>query len=188
MRKGAPLLRLPEPPLADGELVLLPVAAEHVGAVTAACQDPEIPRLTLVPSPYSETDARNWVELATSAREDGSGLHFAVIDSRDGRLLGAIGVDARGWPVCRIGYWVAREARGAGVATRALVLLSRWVLREHPIPRLELVTDPENLASRRVAEKAGFTREGTLRASLERRGTWVDCVMYSPLPGEIGLR
>lgn len=188
MRRGDPMLRLPDPPLAEGELVLLPVAEEHVAAVTAACQDPEIPRWTLVPSPYSEADARGWVELAGSARKAGSGLHFVVADSGDGRLLGAIGVDAWVWPVCRIGYWVAREARGAGVATRALVLLSRWVLREHPIPRLELVTDPGNLASQRVAEKAGFTREGLLRASLERRGEWADCVMYSLLPGEIGMR
>ncbi|MCC6224520.1 MAG: GNAT family N-acetyltransferase [Thermoleophilia bacterium] len=188
MRQGAALLRLPEPPLADAGLVLLPVAAEHVGAVTAACQDPEIPRWTLVPSPYTESDARSWVERAASALADGSGLHFVVSDSYDRRLLGAIGVDVWVWPICRIGYWVAREARGAGIATRALVLLSRWVLREHPIPRLELVTAPGNLASQRVAEKAGFTREGTLRASLEHHGEWTDCVMYSLLPGEIGLR
>jgi len=62
------------------------------------------------------------------------------------------------------------------------------VLPERPIPLLELVTDPGNLASRCVAGKAGFTREGLLRASLERRDEWADCVMYSLRSGEIGVR
>ncbi|MCL4290670.1 MAG: GNAT family N-acetyltransferase [Thermoleophilia bacterium] len=62
------------------------------------------------------------------------------------------------------------------------------MLPERPIPLLELVTDPGNLAFGRVAGKAGFTREGILRTSLERRDEWADCVMYSLRSGEIGVR
>jgi [ribosomal protein S5]-alanine N-acetyltransferase len=44
-----------------------------------------------------------------------------------------------------IGYWVAKESRGRGIATGALRLVSRWGLEEVGLPRLELVTDPENI-------------------------------------------
>ena len=85
-----------------------------------------------------------------------------------------------------IGYWVARHARGRGVATRALRTLCRWALTELGLQRLELVTDPENRASHRVAENVGFRREGVLRSHLEHRdGRRRDSVMFSLLPGEL---
>ena len=59
-----------------------------------------------------------------------------------------------------IGYWVTPPARGRGICTRALRLLARWALDELELQRLELITDPDNLASQRVAEKVGFQREG----------------------------
>ena len=86
-----------------------------------------------------------------------------------------------------VGYWVKREARGRGAATRALRLLSRWGLEELGLARLQLRTDELNVPSTRVAELAGFTREGVLRSSRynvnqKRR---VDFVMYSLLPDEL---
>jgi RimJ/RimL family protein N-acetyltransferase len=64
-------------------------------------------------------------------------------------------------------------------------LLSRWALREFGLVRLALHTHPENVASQRVAERAGFTREGTLR-SLDTRGGMVrDIVSFSLLPGDL---
>ena len=107
----------------------------------------------------------------------------------DGRPIGSIG--ARWLPEpedgVEVGYWVAAQARGQGLCTRALKLVSRWLLEDHGVMRLQLRADEENVASNRVAENAGFTREGVLRSShynprLDRR---VDFVMYSLLPGEL---
>jgi RimJ/RimL family protein N-acetyltransferase len=87
-----------------------------------------------------------------------------------------------------VGYWVVREARGRGVATEALRVLSRWALEELGLVRLELTTDPDNVASQRVAEKVGFRHEGILRAHLRHRdGRLRDSVMYSLLPGELAV-
>jgi RimJ/RimL family protein N-acetyltransferase len=70
------------------------------------------------------------------------------------------------------------------VATRAVRLLARWSLDTLHLGRLELLTHVENVASQRVAERAGFVREGVLRAYLEMPdGTWRDCVMFSMVAG-----
>ena len=157
----------------EDELVLLrPYERGDVAAIVAACQDPEISRWTSVPSPYSEADALAWLE---SDEEE----TFAIVDRSTGELLGSIGVRYLDGGTAETGYWVRREARGRGVATRALVLLARWALTEKELARFQLRADVENEASQRVAERAGFVREGVLRSSLELKGERRDVVMYS---------
>jgi ribosomal-protein-alanine N-acetyltransferase len=68
------------------------------------------------------------------------------------------------------------------VATGALVLLSRWSLATLPLFRLQVTTDPANIASQAVAERAGFRREGLLRSYVEIKGRPMDRIMYSRLP------
>jgi RimJ/RimL family protein N-acetyltransferase len=148
------------PTLSDGVVNLRPRRLEDADAVTAACRDPEIPRWTFVPSPYTRDDAVEWL----SQSDDRTASFFAV-DTED-RLLGSFSVmeidRERGYG--EIGYWVAAEARGRGVATRAVLLLRDWAasigLRE-----LEIMPEPANVASCRVAERAGFALTGERRAN-----------------------
>jgi RimJ/RimL family protein N-acetyltransferase len=105
--------------LEDDVVRLRPFEDGDVPAIAAACQDPEIPRWTTVPSPYTEADARAWLE---SDEEES----FAVVDRASGELLGSIGVRYLDDGSGEVGYWVKREARGRGVATRALGLVARW--------------------------------------------------------------
>jgi RimJ/RimL family protein N-acetyltransferase len=84
-----------------------------------------------------------------------------------------------------IGYWVAPWARAKGVATRAVRLLARWSFGEFELRRIELVIAVENTGSNRVAEKAGFTREGVLRQYRENKGVWRDHYMWSLLREEL---
>jgi len=164
--------------LEDGEVRLRPFTEDDVPAITAACQDPEISRWTRVPSPYTAEDARTFVRAVSENA-------FAVVDRESGELLGSIGARASDQGVVDIGYWVKREARGRGVATRALRLLSRWAVDELGADRLQLITEPANKASQRVAEKAGFQREGVLRSLLEIKGRRRDFVMFSLLPRDL---
>jgi RimJ/RimL family protein N-acetyltransferase len=158
--------------LEDDVVLLRPFEQGDVPAIVAACQDPEIPRWTAVPSPYTEADARAWLE---SDEEE----TFAIVHKSTGELLGSIGVRYSGSGVGEVGYWVKREARGGGVATRALALVARWALEERHLGRFQLRADVENEASQRVAEKAGFVREGVLRSELLMKGERRDVVMYS---------
>lgn len=172
--------------LRDERILLREWRVEDVPAIEAACQDPEISHwIPFVPRPYSRSDAETYVRecLASDA-----GRHpFAITDVETGALLGSIdmGVNSFGYRG-HIGYWVVAEARGRGVCSGALRLLADWALEELRLQRLELITDPDNAASQRVAEKVGFRREGVLRSHLRHPdGRLRDSVMYSLLPGEL---
>jgi RimJ/RimL family protein N-acetyltransferase len=177
-----PRIPLPEPPLTDGAIVLREWTPADVPALTRACRDPEIPRWTVVPSPYLERHARDFISGCAGDRAAGRELALAIVD-RVGRLLGAIGVGRFDWDdgKAEIGYWIAREARRRAVGVRAARLLARWALTELGLERVELLANPENVASQRLAESAGFTREGTLRRYRRRRGEREDLVMFSLL-------
>jgi RimJ/RimL family protein N-acetyltransferase len=166
-------------------VVLRPWRIEDVPAVTAACQDAEIARwLSFVPQPYTEMHARLYVEDCMDASDDRK--PFAIMDAETGALIGSIDMRINRMQTGHVGYWIAAEARGRGLTTAALRALSRWAIEELGLGRVELVTDPDNIASQRVAEKAGFTREGVLRSMLlNRDGSRRDGVMFSLLPGEL---
>jgi RimJ/RimL family protein N-acetyltransferase len=75
-----------------------------------------------------------------------------------------------------IGYWVAAEARGRGVATRAVRLLADWGRAELGLTRIDVLPHRDNAASRRVAEKAGFTETGDRSGSPRAR---IDDAVYT---------
>jgi RimJ/RimL family protein N-acetyltransferase len=186
---SAPPIEFPVEGLSDGSIRLRLIAEADLPAIVAACQDPDIARWTHVPDPYTDADARQWVEQQERTRLAGSELHLLAVDAESDRLLGAIGLTvdrAEGRGV--LGYWVAAEARGRGVATRAVRMLSAWALRELGLGRVQLNVEPRNEASIRVAEAAGFVREGTLRSYALIKGVRRDMIVFSLLPSDVGDR
>ncbi len=181
-----PPLPLPDPPLSDGDIALREKAEADVPALVAAVQDPLIPRYTRVPSPYGEREAREFLVEQRRRREEGVELALLVVDADTDALLGSVGarVDADN-ARAEIGYWVAREARGCGVASRAVVLLGEWLFAALGLARLQIHTETENVASQRVAERAGFAREGVLRSYELIKGRPIDVVMFAALPGDL---
>ncbi|MGI8461189.1 MAG: GNAT family N-acetyltransferase, partial [Solirubrobacterales bacterium] len=149
----------PDPPLADQQVVLEWFGDADVPALVEICNDPQIARFTFIPSPYELRHALDYVENQERRRRTGEALDLAIRAEDGGALLGSTGLRVfdfdRG--SCEIGYWTAPDARGRGVASRAVGLFAAWALDSLPIERVELLTDEENSASRRVAEKAGFS-------------------------------
>jgi len=168
--------------LRDGDLALRPWTEDDVPVLVRECNDDAIRRwLPAIPRPYTDEHARAFVHGETMPDETSLAITIA------GEVVGAIGItpNAHGYRAA-IGYWVAAPARGRGICTRALRLLSQWALDELGLQRLELITDPDNVASQRVAEKVGYRREGVLRAHLRHPdGRIRDSVMFSLLPGEL---
>jgi RimJ/RimL family protein N-acetyltransferase len=156
-------------------------------ALVAALQGPEFGRWTRIPHPYAAKDADAWLVQQAEVRLAGTGLHVAIADAADDRLLGAVGLTEIEWAERRanIGYWVARENRRRGVATSAVWLLARWAFEALPLARLAILVDVRNPSSAGVAERAGFRREGVLRSYMSIKGTRRDLVSYSLLPAEL---
>jgi RimJ/RimL family protein N-acetyltransferase len=130
--------------------------------IAESAADPEIPRWTRMPSPYTKDDAFAWIALAESMGREGNAYHLLIASAADGALQGAVGLELHESPPRHgeIGYWVAAPARGRGVATRAVMMLAGWGLGAVALPLLEIHVLPANAASHRVARKAGFSRAG----------------------------
>ncbi len=179
-------LRVPDPPLSAEGLLLRPLGDEDAAAITAICQDPEIPRWTNVPSPYDEADALDFLARAEAERLRGEGLRLGVADPGGERLLGALGLTVNAEDaIGEVGYYLAPEARGEGLATRALLVVARWAIRKLGLQRVEVLAHPDNEASQRVAMRAGFEREGLMRSYRDRKGERDDLWMFSLLPHEL---
>src|SRR3954452_755821 len=183
-----PEIPLPDPPLADDLVALRQWRHRDLPELVEACQDPEIPRWTAVPSPYGERDAREYLARAEIDRRSGRELGLAVVEPGGGALLGSCGLARFDWQdrKVEVGYWVAGSARRRSVGSRATSLLSRWALTGLGMERVELLANPLNEASQRLAERAGFTREGLLRAYRRRKGEREDLIMFSLRASDLG--
>lgn len=176
----------------DGAVTLRPWSAGDADALVARINDAEIATfLDLVPHPYTTADAHDWFAIAAEGWRAGTSASFGIhVDGIDG-ATGGVGVrflSELDHGCAEVGYWVAAEARGRGIATAATRVATRWAFEVVPeLARLQLRADVENPASNRVAEKAGFTREGVLRAQRynARLGRRTDFVMWSLLRGEL---
>jgi RimJ/RimL family protein N-acetyltransferase len=181
---------LPAEGLVDGRTALRAWRDSDVPELVAACRDPEIPRWTRVPEPYGEADARAYLLARHDAINAGATAPFAIVSTDDrGPLLGSISLLRIAWQHLRgeVGYWLAREARGQGHATRAVRLICDWGFRSLGLERIDLFAGTTNRASQRVAERAGFTPEGVLRSYLRLKDGQMDAVVFGLLVEEIGV-
>jgi RimJ/RimL family protein N-acetyltransferase len=181
-------IEFPVEGLSDGVIRLRLPADADVPALVEACRDPAVRRYTTVPDPYGPESAREFLRLSEAGLDDGVALYVVAVDAETGEVFGNAGLrrhhsDRGLWD---IGYLVAPKARGRGVATRAVRLLSAFAFAELGAERIEICAEPENEPSLRVAAAAGFTREGVLRRYRAVRGVRRDMVMQSLLPGELG--
>jgi RimJ/RimL family protein N-acetyltransferase len=166
----------------DGVVALRSPREQDLPAIAAACDDPETARWLPVPVPYTLADARTWaLGIVPGEWADGTAASVLVVDAGTDQLLGAVGLTLGRAAVAEIGYWTAPHARGRGTAVRAARLHTAWGVEALGLARVELLTDVRNLGSQRVAEKAGFVREGVARAvrPAPRSAERVDMVVWA---------
>ena len=167
----------PDPHLAADGVVLRVPNDGDASWIAEACNDPDIAQFIVGTPP-----PRRWASCTEA--------QFVIADAAHDEPLGFVSLRiAEEDPgLAAVGYWLRPEARGQGAATVAVRLIARWAFNELGVERLELTTAPENVASWRVAERAGFTREGVLRgltAATKNNGRR-DAVLYSLLPADLG--
>ena len=172
-------LRPPQPALDDGVVALRPLDERDAPAVLRALEDSEIGRWF----DNSAVSVREVVERSSGRWERSEAAEFAILDG--GRSVGSIWLDIGPSSRATVGYWLLPEARGKGLMTRALLLVTRWAFAEVGLKRIGLLADPRNAASVNVAERAGFKQEGVLRSWADIKGERVDHVSYSLLPADV---
>lgn len=176
--------------LTTDRLHLRPLEPGDADAVLAACQDPDIPRWTAVPSPYTREHARGYIEEICPAgwRED-SQYNFGVFTRGAGTLTGTIGLlrlAQLGAPEHQgeLGYWTVKEQRGNGYTAEAARAVCGWAFDSLGVERIEWYAEAGNVGSRAVALKVGFVMEGTLRSKTVYEGTRRDMWSGALLPSD----
>lgn len=183
--------------LSDGRVTLRPWSRDDARFMAEASADPAIRRYNGAHDrqghpapPLSNLQAEAAIERfvlgwrAFAATGAPGGVAFAITDARSGELVGCCGVDD--WTeedVAQFGYWIAADARGRGYATRAVILLTRWLF-ELGAARVFLTIVAGNEGSVAVARRAGFVYEGTMRAHSVWQGERCDVMWFAALPLE----
>ena len=183
--------------LSDGRVTLRPWSRDDARFMAEASADPAIQRYNGVhdrqgrPAPplsHREAEAAidqfvlSWRAFATTGAP--GGVAFVITDARSGEPVGCCGVDH--WTeedVAQLGYWIAADARGRGYATRAVILLTRWLF-DLGAARAFLTVVAGNEGSVAVAGRAGFVYEGTMRAHSVWQGERCDVMWFAALPLE----
>ncbi|MFC3501773.1 GNAT family N-acetyltransferase [Micromonospora krabiensis] len=148
---------------ADG-LLLRPWRDADAPAVRDALRDPDIARWNPQGGPVDEASALLWVRRRADWSA-GDHVSLAVATTADDELLGSVSLHQIRGENAGIGYWTVPAARGRGVASRSVDRLTRWAFDALRLHRVELCHAVANTASCRVAERAGYAAEGTLRES-----------------------
>jgi [ribosomal protein S5]-alanine N-acetyltransferase len=174
------LSQRPQPELIATDLTIRPWRSCDVEVVIDAFADPDIAfwhRRTV----ESSTEAREWLDRCERQWKTDAGADWAVCDGDSDEVLGRAALSRVSLfeGVGVVGYWVRPLARGRGVAPRAVVAVSSWALRDLGLQRLELAHSMRNSPSCRVAVKAGFEPEGTLKSALRHADGYHDMHLHA---------
>lgn len=151
--------------LTVADLLLRPWSDEDAPAVRDALNDPAIVQWNPQGGgPIDDGAALLWVKRRADWSA-GDHASLAVTAANGGELLGSVSLHHIRHGDASIGYWTVPAARGRGVAGRAVGRLTEWAFADLRLHRVELCHAVANRASCRVADRAGYLAEGTLRES-----------------------
>ena len=137
------------------------------------------------PPSAAELGRRN--EREPRERADGIGVRFTILEPGSDICRGQLDIHRVDWDDLRAeaGIWVAPAFRGRQLAPAALRLTGGWLFDACGLARLELLTEPDNLAMIAAAQTAGFVNEGILRAYVNERDRRLDLAILSLLPADL---
>jgi RimJ/RimL family protein N-acetyltransferase len=175
-------------PVLDGDGVRLrPWRESDVPRIVESASDERTQQwLGRMPSPYTEKEARTWLEDIHENLATGAGVQWAVVDPADDETaLAAIGYFHYQPEVeLEIGYWAHPDARGRGVVTRAMSRVVDYAFEDLGVRRVMAGAAVDNTASRHVIEACGLSAWGTERMGTTVRSGPADCVFYDVLVEE----
>jgi ribosomal-protein-serine acetyltransferase len=173
----------------DNVITVRPFQREDAPEVHAAISESqnEAPKWLTELKGLSLANVQEYIASQPQIWNDDTAYNFAILESSSNKIIGGCGLTqiSRRHRYCNLYYWVRTSVTGRGYATRAVMLMARFAFESLGMQRMEIVIEPENLASLRVAEKAGAISEGYLRSRLFMRGESRDAVMFSLVPEDL---
>lgn len=168
----------------DDHLALRPWRSEDATWVRSAFESPDIQRWH-VRRMDTDAEALDWIVAWPTRWAGETAASWAIVDSATDRPVGQVGLrDISLFEAsAELSYWVLPSARGGGVAPRATVGLATWAFHTLGLHRLGLRHSTHNEPSCRVAGKAGFALEGTMRAAARHADGWHDMHVHARLRG-----
>ncbi len=165
----------------DPEIEIRSWRADDVEAVVAAYSDPDIRQWNL--QALDATEAADWIGQWTRKWQAETDACWAIAARSSQAVLGRVALRSIRLDEgnAEVTYWVLPLARNVGVATMATEQVCRWALQELGLHRVELFHSVLNAPSCRVAERAGFALEGTLRSALLHPDGWHDMHLHAIL-------
>jgi [ribosomal protein S5]-alanine N-acetyltransferase len=136
-----------------------------------------------VPHPYTRADAEAWLQLCATKVD----LHSTFAIEVEGQAAGGIGLelfDDVHRKTAEIGYWLGTAYWGRGLATEAVIAMTRHGFDRLGLERIQAQVFEWNEASMRVLAKAGYTFEGRLRRHVFKDGRLGDALMYARVRGD----
>ena len=131
-------------------------------------------------SPLRQLSKTEWEKRYDNLTAD---TKWFFIEKKDGTKIGEIGHFMFG-KLLEIYYYLVQSERGKGYGTEAIMIMVDYLFLSRELMRVQAMPDVSNIASQRVLEKAGFTKEGIIRKSGFNRGKWCDDCLYSILREE----
>jgi RimJ/RimL family protein N-acetyltransferase len=175
----------PSTPPAYGQVILREFTDKDVQLAVELGADPYVPQIGSLPPFPTPLQALAWVDRQRGRLAEGAGMSFVIAHATTGTAVGAIGLWLRNLAAGRatVGYSVSPAHRGHGFASNALQALTAFAWNIPELHRIELYIEPWNDGSVRVAEAAGYLREGLLRSHQEIGGTRRDMLLYAVTRG-----
>lgn len=173
----------PPDSITDGVVVLRELREGDRAVTLSTMRDEVVAQWLNMPAAPSDRDFDSLLRVVRDGRVSGDRIDYTVTEAGNDVSVGAVIASRRHRDNWEIAYLARAEGRGRGLMTRAVRLLCDWLLEEG-VGRIELRTHPDNEASQKLAQRAGFTREG-----LERKSIWLhnerqDAIVWSLLPGD----
>ena len=173
---------LPLLPLTDGTVLLRFPRDTDAAAVVEHSRHPDLQDTYWLPvaSSCSLADAHSLIREFKASFSGRFGLTLVIsTPANEDAFAGIITLGLHNSEMGEVCYGVAPDYRNQGLATRAVKLITGWACSYPALKRLELRVGLSNLASQRVAEKAGFVREGIVRMRVPATGKEYDDFVYA---------
>lgn len=160
--------------------MLRPWVDDDLSTVLSVASDPLIPLISEVPSAPDVEGARAFIAAQNTRFQAGNGWAWAIT-STAGVAIGYVGAlwIAQSAGRASIGYWTHAEYRRSGVTSEAVTAAADWLLGGGEVARLEAFIEPWNVGSVRVAERAGFQKEGLMRSFAPLNGARIDAYLFA---------